>query len=318
MGIDPGLANTGFGVVRVAGSRMTAIDGGTIEVGADMPPEQRLRKIHESLIELIDWHSPESVALESLYFGKNVRSAIAVGQARGVIMLAAAIQRPRLLRLHAAGRQARRLRQRRRRQGPGQAHGRRPARPSGRAALRPRRRRPRGRRLPRRPPAGSVGAPAVAAAARGAAPRSHSIDRGGQRRDPLAGVPTTSSSTPAASATGSPSPPRRCGWIPPAGQHVFLHAHLIVPRRLAGALRLRDRGRARALPLADLASPASARRSRSRRSRAAPSGSCCARSPAGTRSASRRSRGSASEPPSGSSSSCARRSPGSSRRTVAP
>ncbi len=90
MGIDPGVANTGFGVVRVAGSRMTAIDGGTIEVGSDLAPEQRLRRIHESLVELIDWHSPESLALESLYFGKNVRSAIAVGQARGVIMLAAA------------------------------------------------------------------------------------------------------------------------------------------------------------------------------------------------------------------------------------
>ena len=90
MGIDPGLANTGFGVVRVAGSRMTAIDGGTIEVPPGSPPERRLQTIHESLTELIDWHSPESVALESIYFGKNVRSAIAVGQARGVIMLAAA------------------------------------------------------------------------------------------------------------------------------------------------------------------------------------------------------------------------------------
>ncbi len=90
MGIDPGVANTGFGVVRVAGSSMTAIDGGTIEVSADMAPEQRLRTIHESLTELIAWHEPESVALESLYFGKNVRSAMAVGQARGVVMLAAA------------------------------------------------------------------------------------------------------------------------------------------------------------------------------------------------------------------------------------
>jgi crossover junction endodeoxyribonuclease RuvC len=90
MGIDPGVANTGFGVVRVAGSSMAAIDGGTIEVSADMPAEQRLRTIHESLTELIGWHEPESIALESLYFGKNVRSAMAVGQARGVIMLAAA------------------------------------------------------------------------------------------------------------------------------------------------------------------------------------------------------------------------------------
>lgn len=90
MGIDPGLANTGFGVVRVSGSTMTAIDGGTIEVPPGIPIEQRLRKIHESMVELIDWHDPESVALESLYFGRNVRSAMAVGQARGVVMLAAA------------------------------------------------------------------------------------------------------------------------------------------------------------------------------------------------------------------------------------
>jgi len=90
MGIDPGLANTGFGVVRVCGSRMTAIDGGTIETGSEVAAEQRLRTIHDSLVELIDWHEPESVALESLYFGRNVRSALGVGQARGVIMLAAA------------------------------------------------------------------------------------------------------------------------------------------------------------------------------------------------------------------------------------
>ena len=90
MGIDPGLANTGFGVLRVSGSRMTAIDGGTIETGSEVADEHRLRTIHDSLAELIEWHAPESVALESLYFGRNVRSALGVGQARGVIMLAAA------------------------------------------------------------------------------------------------------------------------------------------------------------------------------------------------------------------------------------
>ncbi len=90
MGIDPGIANTGFGVVTVAGSRMTAIDGGTVEVPADIAAEQRLRRIHDSIVELIEWHEPESVALESIYFGRNVNSAIGVGQARGVVMLAAA------------------------------------------------------------------------------------------------------------------------------------------------------------------------------------------------------------------------------------
>jgi crossover junction endodeoxyribonuclease RuvC len=90
MGIDPGLANTGFGVVRVTGAKTTALDGGVIESPSGGPLEQRLAQIHASMQELIAWHEPEAVALEDLYFGKNVRSAMAVGQARGVVMLAAA------------------------------------------------------------------------------------------------------------------------------------------------------------------------------------------------------------------------------------
>jgi len=90
MGIDPGLANTGFGVVRVAGSSMSAIDGGVIETSSGLAPEKRLSRIHAALYELMEWHEPVSVGLEDLYFGKNVRSALAVGQARGVAMLAAA------------------------------------------------------------------------------------------------------------------------------------------------------------------------------------------------------------------------------------
>jgi crossover junction endodeoxyribonuclease RuvC len=90
MGIDPGFANTGFGVVRLEGSRLVAVDGGVIEAPPDEAPERRLARIHSSIAELIAWHQPEAVALEDLYFGKNVRSAIGVGQARGVAMLAAA------------------------------------------------------------------------------------------------------------------------------------------------------------------------------------------------------------------------------------
>jgi crossover junction endodeoxyribonuclease RuvC len=90
MGIDPGFAHTGFGVVRLEGSRMAAVDGGVIEAPPGEPAEQRLARIHRSVTELIRWHEPESVALEDLYFGKNVRSAMGVGQARGVAMLAAA------------------------------------------------------------------------------------------------------------------------------------------------------------------------------------------------------------------------------------
>jgi crossover junction endodeoxyribonuclease RuvC len=90
MGIDPGVANTGFGVVRMAGGSMGAIDGGVIEAPSEARPEDRLARIHASLVELIAWHEPQAMALEDLYFGKNVRSAMSVGEARGVAMLAAA------------------------------------------------------------------------------------------------------------------------------------------------------------------------------------------------------------------------------------
>src|SRR3954469_13051440 len=88
MGIDPGAANLGFGVVRVEGSHMVALDGGVIETTPDMRMERRLERIHQALAELIEWHEPKAIALEDVYFGKNVRSAMAVGQACGVAMLA--------------------------------------------------------------------------------------------------------------------------------------------------------------------------------------------------------------------------------------
>ncbi|MGH2960891.1 MAG: crossover junction endodeoxyribonuclease RuvC [Solirubrobacterales bacterium] len=92
MGIDPGVANTGFGVVRLAGSQMSAIDGGVIESPGEEAAERRLARIHAALAELVEWHEPAAVALEDVYFGRNVRSAIGVGQARGVAMLAAAVR----------------------------------------------------------------------------------------------------------------------------------------------------------------------------------------------------------------------------------
>jgi crossover junction endodeoxyribonuclease RuvC len=90
IGIDPGIANTGFGVVRIAGERMVALDGGVIETANDLRVEQRLGRLHESLGELIRWHEPKALALEDLFFGKNVSSALSVGEARGVALLAAA------------------------------------------------------------------------------------------------------------------------------------------------------------------------------------------------------------------------------------
>jgi crossover junction endodeoxyribonuclease RuvC len=92
VGIDPGAANLGFGIVRIEGNHMVALDGGVVETTPDLPMERRLARIHEALRELIAWHEPKAMALEEVYFGKNVRSAMAVGQASGVAMLAAAEQ----------------------------------------------------------------------------------------------------------------------------------------------------------------------------------------------------------------------------------
>ena len=90
MGIDPGPANLGFGIVRVEGNHMVALDGGVVETPSDLPIEKRLERIHHSLAELLSWHEPKALAIEDIYFGKNVRSAMAVGQASGIAMLAAA------------------------------------------------------------------------------------------------------------------------------------------------------------------------------------------------------------------------------------
>lgn len=89
LGIDPGLANTGYGVVERRGGRLLALDGGVIATHAEQALERRLAEIHAAVDALLEEHEPGAVALEQLYFGQNVRTAFAVGQARGVVLLAA-------------------------------------------------------------------------------------------------------------------------------------------------------------------------------------------------------------------------------------
>ncbi len=89
LGIDPGLANTGYGVVQRRSGRLAALDGGVVETPSDWAVERRLVRIHQRISDLILEHQPDAVALEELYFGQNARSAFAVGQARGVVVLAA-------------------------------------------------------------------------------------------------------------------------------------------------------------------------------------------------------------------------------------
>ncbi len=89
LGIDPGTANTGYGVVARRGGRLVALDGGVIATRAGVPLERRLATIFARVDELLAEHAPAAVALEELYFGANASSASSVGHARGVVMLAA-------------------------------------------------------------------------------------------------------------------------------------------------------------------------------------------------------------------------------------
>ena len=89
LGIDPGLANTGYGVVARRDGRLLALDGGVVTTSAAAAQERRLADIHAAVDAMLAEHEPDAVALEQLYFGQNVRTAFAVGQARGVVMLAA-------------------------------------------------------------------------------------------------------------------------------------------------------------------------------------------------------------------------------------
>jgi crossover junction endodeoxyribonuclease RuvC len=89
LGIDPGIGNTGYGVVAQHRGRLVALDGGVIETPAQMEPALRLARIHAGVAKVMEDYRPDCVAIEDLYFGANVGSALAVGQARGVVLLAA-------------------------------------------------------------------------------------------------------------------------------------------------------------------------------------------------------------------------------------
>jgi crossover junction endodeoxyribonuclease RuvC len=91
LGIDPGTANTGYGVVLARGRSLAALDGGVIATAAGGPLERRLAEIHARVCDLISEHRPDAMAVEDLYFGRNAHSAFAVGQARGVVLLSAGI-----------------------------------------------------------------------------------------------------------------------------------------------------------------------------------------------------------------------------------
>jgi len=90
LGIDPGTAALGYGVIERTGGRLRAIDHGCLVTSPDLPMPERLLAIHGLLDDLLALHQPAIVAVERLFFSRNAQTAIAVGQARGVVLLAAA------------------------------------------------------------------------------------------------------------------------------------------------------------------------------------------------------------------------------------
>ncbi len=90
LGVDPGTAITGYGVVTSDGDDLSAIAYGAITTPSDWPMPDRLVHVHDQLVSLIEKYRPTDAVVEKLFFSKNVRTALSVGQARGVALLAAA------------------------------------------------------------------------------------------------------------------------------------------------------------------------------------------------------------------------------------
>lgn len=91
LGLDPGTAITGYGLVREVEGQLIAVDYGVITTSSETEMDKRLLQIYQELSAIISRHKPDAVAVEKLFFSRNVRTAMAVGQARGVVLLTAAL-----------------------------------------------------------------------------------------------------------------------------------------------------------------------------------------------------------------------------------
>jgi crossover junction endodeoxyribonuclease RuvC len=90
LGIDPGTAALGYGIVDSTRGRLREVDHGCLETSPDIALPERLLAVHALVDELIETHQPDVIAVERLFFSRNAQTALAVGQARGVVLLAAA------------------------------------------------------------------------------------------------------------------------------------------------------------------------------------------------------------------------------------
>lgn len=89
LGIDPGTATTGYGIIKSDKGKLTAVEYGCISTSKNNPPAERLLEIYDDLSKLIKKFKPQVIVVESVYFATNVKTAISVAQARGVVLLAA-------------------------------------------------------------------------------------------------------------------------------------------------------------------------------------------------------------------------------------
>lgn len=87
LGIDPGTATLGWGVIDHQGSTTRPVAYGALLTAPDVAPEHRLRELYEGLTAICETHRPAAAAVEKLYFGQNSRTAMSVGQARGIVLL---------------------------------------------------------------------------------------------------------------------------------------------------------------------------------------------------------------------------------------
>ena len=87
LGVDPGLASTGWGIIEYSGGRLRYIAHGCIETHADTPRGERLYFIYRSIQKMLKKHKPLEAAMENLYFGRNISSAMTVAEARGVLSM---------------------------------------------------------------------------------------------------------------------------------------------------------------------------------------------------------------------------------------
>lgn len=90
MGIDPGIAICGYGIISKKAGRERLVEYGSIRTNSDVKTSKRLEKIYKGVLDLIHDHNPDMVVVEELFINKNTKTALKVGQARGVVILASA------------------------------------------------------------------------------------------------------------------------------------------------------------------------------------------------------------------------------------